>query len=314
MLEHMKRYVPRTVKNRVRPALAVFRRFKDLVRNVRAGFSPPELPYLEFHLTDHCNLNCKGCGHFCPVAPPHFADIGQHERDMRRLSRLFRNIRLIRPMGGEPLLHPEVNAFLRTTRKFFPKSQIRLVTNGLLLPQVSASFWETCRTTGTIIDLTVYPPLESRLADLQLLCSKEKVPLLASQAIATFFAHTNPRGDSDQEKAFKICREKLFCPFLQEGRLYACCVPALAHYFNDRFNSHIATSHGINIHSLFLTGRRALASLYKSIPTCRCCSYDFVHFKRARSKCSQEEWDAESQKDAPEVGPALDDDRRDLRL
>ena len=35
----------------------------------------PVLDYVEFHLTDHCNLNCAGCTHFAPYADKRFADI-----------------------------------------------------------------------------------------------------------------------------------------------------------------------------------------------------------------------------------------------
>lgn len=104
-----------------------------------------ELPYLEFHLTDHCNLNCKGCAHYSPMASDHYADLYQLEKDLQRLAQLFRNIRLIRLMGGEPLLHPDVDRFIRTTRSAFPKSRIGIVTNGILLPQASQAFWDACR-------------------------------------------------------------------------------------------------------------------------------------------------------------------------
>lgn len=53
-----------------------------------------ELPYLELHLTDHCNLNCDGCLHFSSMSPHHFADIEQFKADMMRLTQLFGNIQL----------------------------------------------------------------------------------------------------------------------------------------------------------------------------------------------------------------------------
>jgi ABC-2 type transport system ATP-binding protein len=47
-------------------------------------------PSLRFdvHLADHCNLNCKGCYHFSPLAPEKFLDIEQYERDCTRLNEL----------------------------------------------------------------------------------------------------------------------------------------------------------------------------------------------------------------------------------
>ena len=33
------------------------------------------LSQVEFHLVDHCNLNCAHCDHFTPLAKEYFADI-----------------------------------------------------------------------------------------------------------------------------------------------------------------------------------------------------------------------------------------------
>ena len=39
-------------------------------------------------IVDHCNLNCKCCGHFSPLAPKGFLDINTFERDLKRLHEL----------------------------------------------------------------------------------------------------------------------------------------------------------------------------------------------------------------------------------
>jgi molybdenum cofactor biosynthesis enzyme MoaA len=73
----------------------------------------PSLRYVEYHLVEHCNLDCTGCGHFSPFAQEQFADPRSFEKDPAQLARLFGNIGKIRLMGGEPLLHPEPGAFLQ---------------------------------------------------------------------------------------------------------------------------------------------------------------------------------------------------------
>ncbi len=65
----------------------------------------PILNYFEFHLNEHCNLSCVGCGHAANIASKEFADFNQYEKDLNRLSNLFDNIQRIRLMGGEPLLN-----------------------------------------------------------------------------------------------------------------------------------------------------------------------------------------------------------------
>ena len=63
-------------------------------------------------IVDHCNLNCKGCGHFSPLAPKSFLDIETFENDLRRLNGLLNgNIYCFELMGGEALLHPQLEDF-----------------------------------------------------------------------------------------------------------------------------------------------------------------------------------------------------------
>jgi hypothetical protein len=111
----------------------------------------------EVHLCDHCNLNCKGCGHFSPIAKKHFVDINVLERDFKRLSELAdRKCETIDLMGGEPLLHPKIIEIFDIARKYFD-TPIHLVTNGILLAKQPDEFWQGCRENHIIILVSVYP-------------------------------------------------------------------------------------------------------------------------------------------------------------
>ena len=60
------------------------------------------LLYLETHVADTCNLKCRGCMHFSNIAiHPNYPDLQKFEQDFKRLSELFRNIFIIRLMGGD---------------------------------------------------------------------------------------------------------------------------------------------------------------------------------------------------------------------
>jgi hypothetical protein len=270
----------------------VARQTKGLVQGALDLFRKPELEYVELHLTDHCNLNCKGCGHFCPVATPQYADLSRYQSDLHRLRRLFRNIREIRLLGGEPLLHPDPASFVTATHAVFPRARVRVVTNGILLPQAAQDFWDACRNTGTGIDLTVYPPLHHRVAVLRSLCEAKGVHLHASDPVSTFDACLNLRGDSDAQLAFDRCRRMYVNPFLQAGRLYVCSSPALVWHFNKQFDLRIPADAGIDIHAPAVTGRAILRQLNRPIETCKWCSQDGVSFPWTTSKRQLHEWDA----------------------
>ncbi len=276
MTYQLKQYIPSPIKKIIKWSLDSLKK--------------PELKYIEFHLTDHCNLDCKGCGHFSPLAPPHYADIHQYEMDMRRLKQLFINIKQIRLMGGEPLLHKDPASFITVTRAAFPKADIRLVTNGILLPKASAEFWNVCRSTNTTIDVSVYPPLK-HAENLRALCKSKHVSLNMSKPIETFFAGLNPKGDSDKQKAFNVCRSMYYCPYLSEGRLYVCVMPATVHYFNNISDYQIEADKGINIHSPLISGSSILKRLNKPVETCKWCAYDYVDFPWSISDKTSAEWD-----------------------
>jgi len=41
--------------------------------------------YVETHLVEHCNINCKYCDHFSCIAEEKFADINVFTRDLQRI-------------------------------------------------------------------------------------------------------------------------------------------------------------------------------------------------------------------------------------
>ena len=89
------------------------------------------IPYFETHITEACNLKCRGCSHFSVFAKPKHKDLDEFEREYKRLSEI-EEVGIMRLMGGEPLLNPNFMEYLRIARKYFPDTYIALVTNGIL--------------------------------------------------------------------------------------------------------------------------------------------------------------------------------------
>jgi ABC-2 type transport system ATP-binding protein len=51
----------------------------------------PDLSF-EIHLTEHCNLNCKGCFHFSCIAEEEYLTKEEFERDISRISELSKGV------------------------------------------------------------------------------------------------------------------------------------------------------------------------------------------------------------------------------
>lgn len=197
-------------------------------------------------------------------------------------------------MGGEPLLHPDVSSFISVTRKAFSKAKISLVTNGTLLPRASEELFETCRKTGTVIELTIYPPFKKNIETYKKLLEDQKVAF-SLHVTEKFYAIYNFQGDSDIDKAFHACKKRFNCPFLQDGFIYHCAGPALVHYFNKEFNRGISGGKGINIYSRAVTGRSIIKRLSKPIEYCRWCATKYAPFSWTLSRRMIDEWDAKTQ-------------------
>ncbi len=253
--------------------------------------SLPVLQYLEFHLSAHCNLKCKGCSQFSPIANEWFASLAEHTSDMKRLSNIFSNIKTIRLIGGEPLLNPEIEDFIIVTRKYFPESNICIATNGTLLESMPQSFWDTCRICNIKINWTLYPPFISSYKHLLREFQKHRV-IITLRKVNRFRSVLNLNGDSNPNKALRLCRSMYFCPFLRSGRIYLCSRPLVIGVYNSVFGTNIPEGEGIDIHDANINGWDVLISISKSTDTCKYCATRTSYFQWIDSEKKAEEWNA----------------------
>ena len=113
------------------------------------------LPYLEFRIADHCNLNCKSCAEFSSlVKKSHFPNLQKFTRDFEQLHEFIDDIGAIHILGGEPLLNPEINEYIKLSRRLYPQSLIKIVTNGFLLLNMPDEFFDTLRECNALISIS----------------------------------------------------------------------------------------------------------------------------------------------------------------
>lgn len=251
----------------------------------------------EVHLTEHCNLNCKGCSHFSPLANEEFLRIESFEKDMERMAELFSkdSIQMITLLGGEPLLHPQVNDFMRIVVKNFPNMPLQLVTNGLLLHNKSKSFWETCRATGTFIRVSHYP------ISLDFLALKEKamtegVELFVEPEEAPKNFHKDIydlSGSLNEHLSHSACEIFGSCCQLNSGKFFPCNNAANFHHLNIFFNLGISESADNYIDIYKAQSKDEFIKLITSpIPYCKYCNMNAqeLEVKWDHSKRSLNEW------------------------
>ena len=230
------------------------------------------------HLADHCNLGCKGCSHFSPFADKVLADIDQYTKDIRQLRRLVTNIRKIRLLGGEPLLHPNIAAFITTTRKYFPDSDIQVVSNGILLSTMKEEFWQACQQAKVTVELSIAPPFYEKQEMWTAMVKSHKLRVIAFRK-KDFNDFIDVKGSSEEKENFKQCRKRMaielgtsILPMLKEGKIYNCFIPAYIHYFNKKYAANIPNVEFINIHDPHVDGWDILKQIDTSTQTCKYCT------------------------------------------
>jgi MoaA/NifB/PqqE/SkfB family radical SAM enzyme len=180
------------------------------------------LPYLVASIVTHCNLNCKGCGHFAPIAWKHNVDSLEFGKDMLRMADLFK-VGCVAIRGGEPLLHPDLLDILHMTRIAFDKSKIELVTNGILLENQNVKFWRTCDSLNIKVVVSGYGIAGvSTIATQQ--ADKYGVDLQYNENNTLRKVTLDLCGNQIPTKSWKDCYYDGSFPMVLEGKFYPCII------------------------------------------------------------------------------------------
>ncbi|MCL1945938.1 MAG: radical SAM protein [Chitinivibrionia bacterium] len=252
----------------------------------------------EVHICDHCNLNCKSCGHFSPIAEKRFVDLDILQRDFSRLSQLSnRKCEVIDLMGGEPLLHPKIIEIFDIAAKYFDTT-IQLVTNGILLSSQPDEFWESCNKNRITILLSAYP----------IRINRDRIRARAHKFGVTFTSRlkfrekdwfqttTDITGSQNIETAYSNCASGNICLYLEDGKLATCGLPFFTKHFNKYFNhSEVKFDEPSKEDFVDIFKVNSLDEIFerftRPIPYCRYCKPDSVKFgKWELSERKIEEW------------------------
>ena len=230
----------------------------------------PYLPYLEFHVADHCNLNCKYCTHYSPlVQEPVFTDFEQFSKDLAQLRRYIVDIGIVRILGGEPLLNPQLGAYIEYVRSLYPASIITVVTNGLLIPGLKDELVEIMKACKAFFHISYYPPMEAKIGEIQKRLYELGVPYTITAQITEFNQTQTlaPRADGE---FFYQCFQAT-CTCLHQGKLAPCYAPFTTKYFNRAFQQELPVDEGIDLYAEELSAPMIKAGLLLPMERCRYC-------------------------------------------
>lgn len=251
------------------------------------------LNYLEIAITEVCNLNCKACSHFSPLAEPEDQlTLAEFQEDINRMQELFPVIYTIRLLGGEPLLHQDVFEMARYTRKLYPKSRITIVTNGLLLPAINDRNMYLMAENEIEFDISLYPPTSARRDEIDRKCSEHSVKHRYTDPIEIFRVRFDPTGNNDSAESYRECSIGKTCTYLFKGRLSGCPAPNVVHLYNRRFGTEISgEADMIKIHETELSPDEIEKKLRNELSVCRyCAKLEEIPWSTCKEKPSAEDW------------------------
>jgi len=275
---------------------AIYYKFLSKLNLVRK-LKPKKVLNFEVHLTDHCNLNCKGCNHFSSISDEIFLDTNSFKNDCMRIAELTGgHIGNLLLLGGEPLLHPNVNEIMEISRASFVMGNISILTNGLLLMKQPKEFWQSCKENDIKVIVTKYP-IKLNFQEIGDKAEKEgvKMEFFGNTGIEEKKMFREPldlSGKQDPITNFKKCYKANDCITLKEGKLYTCTVPPHINHFNKYFNLNLQVSENDYIDIYKAKSLIEIMNfLCKPIPFCRYCKLDSLSgFKWSTSKKEISEW------------------------
>lgn len=268
-------------------------------KNKQTKTVPLERLQFAMHLVDHCNLNCIGCDHFAPLSDPWYADLHHTESDLIRLRELFsERCSYIHLMGGEPLLHPQINDHIRLMRKYFPDTTLCIVTNGTLLPQMPEDFFQTCLDEKVQISISRYPISFDYVGILKSLTDRGIDAYFNCGPTKTMYVNPlSKQADQDGLDSFILCHRSNKCITLRDGKLYTCTLIPVIHILNHEFGTdYKVTSQDYVDLRTATSEKEILAQLARPTNFCRYCKLRDAKYgiPWQPSKRVPEEWIADT--------------------
>ncbi|MCR6577693.1 4Fe-4S cluster-binding domain-containing protein [Campylobacter insulaenigrae] len=267
-----------------------------ILNKVKKVTPRPFLHGISVHLAEHCNLNCFSCDNFSQLAKEGYYKIEDFDSDMQKLSDITNGIvEQFYLVGGEPLLNKNCKDYFYVVRKYFKKSSIWLITNGILLPKQDNAFWRACCDNEVTIRPTKYP-IKVDWEYIKQKCKDYNIELSffndENVEKTSFKTALNLKGDSDPFDNFVICHRANCRIQINNGIIYPCPVVANVKYFNEYFNQNLEVS---RFDYLKLSDIKhyndILSFISKPVPFCRYCAISKMDTRPwLRSKKSIDEY------------------------
>ena len=222
----------------------------------------------EMHLSDCCNLNCRGCTHFSPLF--HKVDIDKESAlsDVRQLSRKVSHIIDFYLLGGEPFLNNEVSDYVRSIRAILPHTRLFIVTNGLLIPRLPKEILTCLHDEQVIVSISEYEPTHQQIEDITA-CLDEAGVIYQLRPYDDKQVFNIPLEIVPSGKyPFKCISQD--CVNIYKGGVSRCPTLMYLYKFNEAFNENLPTAGILRLDDC-PDGKELIKKLHEVVPLCQHC-------------------------------------------
>ena len=253
----------------------------------------------EISIVEHCNLNCAHCNHFSPLVDHEiFLDLEEYRKQAMRLGELFPDkMKMFSLIGGEPLLHPQINEFIKAARAAFPdpeKTELQIWTNGLCFKSMPEEFWQTVRENKVIIELSEYNTPKIPYEEFHKILSEKGVDWAVPKEKTDPMFHIYVNCEEEQDDMENFCDRCYYsdrCLVCKDGRLFTCPVAAALPHYDRAFGTHLANDEAYGMDIYTHSAEELLRFVNTPIRQCMKCDLTpKVYFDWEKSTKKQEEW------------------------
>lgn len=232
------------------------------------NISENSLFYAEMSIIDFCNLNCKGCNHYSPIFERKYPDVNARIKDVEMIAGLYDDVVEFGLIGGEPLLSPDIEEYVRQTRKLLGKTRIQMVTNGLLIPRMDKKILECISENNITIAVSQYVPTLKIIDKIRNRLEEYGIDYVLKPARSKekFYKTLSLKKDSIYER--KCISDS--CVNICDGKIAKCPSVLYIEELNRQFGTQFPEE-GIYKLSDFSDGHEINAAIEKTIPLCGHC-------------------------------------------
>ncbi len=185
---------------------------------------------LEYHVADHCNLRCDHCCSFSPILKKWLAEPAQFEADLRAVSRVVAP-QFLKIVGGEPLLHPELETLLGIAKSLAVGRRIQLTTNAFLIEKLTPRGWDCL----DMIAVSLYPePALAKTLIRFIAREGRKRNIEVNWKVQDRFTcldRSIVASHAEASRTFNECWIRHRCNSIKNGRFYSCTRPQYVQKF-----------------------------------------------------------------------------------